>query len=168
MSDKEKEEDVEEAPPKPSAAKVLISSALSAIVLGGVAAGVAFVIPGGAKECAVDPSAKLEKKEKAKNYEDVAFVNLEPLVISLGPDADSQYLKISITLETSQPHLKGIEHLKPKFRDVLNVYLRAVDESDLTEPAAMTRLRAQMLRRMQLVAPPDAIDNVLITDFVLN
>ncbi len=168
MADQDKKEDAEEAPPKPSAAKMLISSALSAIVLGGVAAGVAFVIPGSDKKCAVETVAADAPKEKEKNYEDVAFVNLEPLVISLGPNANSQYLKISITLETSQSQLKTIEHLRPKFRDVLNVYLRAVDESDLTEPAAMTRLRAQMLRRMQLIAPAGAIDNVLITDFVLN
>ena len=108
------------------------------------------------------------RKWKWKSYESVAFVNLEPLVISLGPNASSQYLKISITLETTTDNKKNVEHFIPKFRDVLNTYLRAVDEGDIVEPAAMIRLRAQMLRRIQLVAPSGAVHNILITDFVLN
>jgi len=32
----------------------------------------------------------------------------------------------------------------------------------------MERLRAQMLRRVQLVAPPQSVRDVLIQDFVLN
>lgn len=168
MSEEEETEDVEEAPAKPSPLKILIPATISAVVLGGVAAGVAFVMSGPKAEC-VGVSGEMAHGEKiTKNYDDIAFVNLEPLVISLGPNANSDYLKISITLETFGPQKKKIEHLVPKFRDVLNTYLRAVDEGDIAEPAAMIRLRAQMLRRIQLIAPPDTIENVLITDFVLN
>ncbi len=168
MSEEEETEEVEEAPKKPSPLKILIPAAISAVVLGGVAAGVAFVMSGPGDECIAAGGDAAYAKKETKSYEDVAFVNLDPLVISLGPNANSEYLKISITLETTDPQKKAIEHLVPKFRDVLNTYLRAVDERDIAEPAAMIRLRAQMLRRIQLVAPPDSIENVLITDFVLN
>ncbi len=168
MSEEEEIEEVEEAPKKPSPLKILIPAAVSAIALGGVAAGVAFVMSGSNAECVADGGDGAYAKKKTKNYEDVAFVNLEPLVISLGPNANSEYLKISITLETTDLQKKKVEHLVPKFRDVLNTYLRAVDEGDIAEPAAMIRLRAQMLRRIQLIAPADSVENVLITDFVLN
>ena len=56
----------------------------------------------------------------------------------------------------------------PRINDVLNVYLRAVDERDFEVPRAMVRLRAQMLRRVQLVTPPGAVRDVLIQEFVLN
>ena len=168
MSEEEKTDTSEEAPPKPSLLKTLIPAVLSVVVLGGVAAGVAFLLPSGSSETECAKADDAHAKKKTKNYDDVAFVNLEPLVVSLGPNAKSKYLKISITLETFGSDAKAIEHLKPKFRDVLNTYLRAVDESDLTEPAAMIRLRAQMLRRIQLIAPQGAVENVLITDFVLN
>lgn len=168
MSEEEEKEEKEEAPPKPSPLKILLPAALSAIVLGGVAAGVAFVISGSEEECTAPDGASSYAKMQTKSYEDIEFVNLEPLVISLGPNANSEYLKISITLETTTDNKKKIEHLVPKFRDVLNTYLRAVDEGDIAEPAAMIRLRAQMLRRIQLVAPANAVQNILITDFVLN
>jgi len=165
MSDKKEEA---EAPAKPSPVKTLMGGAITAVVLGGVAAGGAFMIPSGSSSCAPVEVAHEEAKEETKDYKDVAFVNLEPLVISLGGNASSRYLKISISLETTVTEIKTIEHLTPKFRDVLNTYLRAVEERDLTEPSAMNRLRAQMLRRMQLVAPTGAVENVLITEFVLN
>ncbi len=168
MSEEEEVVETEEAPPKPSLLKTLIPAAISAVVLGAVAAGVAFVLPGGSSETACADAGNAYAKKQTKSYDEIAFVNLEPLVVSLGPNANSEYLKISITLETNASEVKAVEHLKPKFRDVLNTYLRAVNESDLVEPAAMIRLRAQMLRRIQLIAPPGAIDNVLITDFVLN
>lgn len=168
MSDEEENEATEEAPSKPSALKILIPAAISAVVLGGVAAGVAFVMSGPEEECVAMDAGAAHAKMETKNYEDVAFVNLEPLVISLGPNANSEYLKISVTLETTSDNKKHVEHFIPKFRDVLNTYLRAVDERDIAEPAAMIRLRAQMLRRIQLVAPGDVVQNILITDFVLN
>lgn len=168
MSEEEEIEETEEAPPKPSLLKTLIPAAVSIIALGAVAAGVAFVLPGGSSETACADAGDAHTKMKTKSYDDIAFVNLEPLIVSLGPNANSEYLKVSITLETFNSEIKTVEHLKPKFRDVLNTYLRAVDESDLAEPAAMMRLRAQMLRRIQLIAPHGAVENVLITDFVLN
>lgn len=98
---------------------------------------------------------------------DVIFVPLEPLIVSLGPDASSRFLRISISLETNKDGQAVLEELTPRLRDVLNGYLRAVDEEDLAQPASMSRLRAQMLRRLQLAAPDGVITNVLITDFVL-
>ena len=166
MSDKEETE--EAAPEKPSAVKTLLFSGVSALVLGGAAAGVVFLAPSNTAPCAPAPAAGGEAKKQTKSYEDIAFVNLEPLVVTLGPNAQSEYLKISISLETTNDNVKKVEHLRPKFRDVLNAYLRAVDEKDLIEPFAMTRLRAQMLRRMQVVASSDVVTDVLITDFVLN
>ena len=56
----------------------------------------------------------------------------------------------------------------PRIVDVLNTYLRAVDERDLEIPRSMLRLRAQMLRRVRLVSPPGAVRDVLIQQFVLN
>ena len=53
-------------------------------------------------------------------------------------------------------------------RDVLNTYLRAVEITDLEDPAAMTRLRAQMVRRVRMVTPPDTVRDVLILDFILD
>ncbi len=166
--DESDEEAQEEAPKKSSTIKTLLFSVLAAVFLGGAAAGAIFFLPVRWGECKAVDGASGYAKEKTKSYEDTVFVNLEPLVITLGPNAASEYLKISISLETYKDHVKTIDHLRPRFRDVLNTYLRAVDENDLVEPSAMTRLRAQMLRRLQVVASSEIVTDVLITDFVLN
>lgn len=163
----ETEEQEEEAPKKASPVKSVLVSVGVALLLGAAAAGVVFLAPVGGK-CAPAEAGGGGHEKKTKSYDDIVFVNLEPLVITLGPNAKSEYLKISISLETTPEHLKEAEQLQPRFRDVMNTYLRAVDEKDLVEPFAMTRLRAQMLRRMQTVASADIVEDVLITDFVLN
>lgn len=97
-----------------------------------------------------------------------AFVAVEPLVISLGPAAQARHLKLSVQVETSPEERASVAEVTPRIADVLNTFLRAVDESVLTEPHAMIRLRAQMLRRVRLVSPPGAVRDLLIEEFVLN
>lgn len=116
---------------------------------------------------------KTEKKKKkkgkkgAKNTGDV-FVPLEPMIVSLGPEAAASRLKISIVIETNGAYQDELAGLVPKFRDVLNTYLRAADARDFESPAAMSRIRAHIARRLQIVAPEDSIDGVLVTEFILD
>jgi flagellar FliL protein len=58
--------------------------------------------------------------------------------------------------------------LKPRILDVLNGYLRAVDPAELEDPAALVRLRAQMLRRIQIVTGEGRVRDLLVTEFVMN
>jgi flagellar FliL protein len=51
---------------------------------------------------------------------------------------------------------------------VLNTYLRALSIADLEESTALVRLRAQMLRRVQIVTGEGRINDLLIMEFVLN
>lgn len=105
--------------------------------------------------------------KEAAGPADVSFVPVEPLVVSLSPDAGPKFLRITMQIETPKGNEEIVAGLMPRLRDVLNGYLRAVEESDLADPSSMARLRAQMLRRLQLVAPDAEISNILITDFVL-
>ena len=67
MSEEEDVEATEEAPAKPSPLKILIPAAISAVVLGGVAAGVAFVMSGPKEECTMaDAGAAHAKMEMEK------------------------------------------------------------------------------------------------------
>lgn len=166
MSDEETVE--QEAEKKPKGLKGVLFPVISAVASGAAVAAVIAFAPIPNDKCVVADAEPVHENSLMKSYKEVEFVNLEPLVVTLGPNATSEYLKISISIETSHDKAKAAEHLKPRFRDVLNTYLRAVDEHDLAEPAAMTRLRAQMLRRLQVVASPDIVSDLLITDFVLN
>ncbi len=106
-----------------------------------------------------------EQDTSAPTY---AFIPMEPLVISLGPDAKSRHLKVSLTIEVTAGSEEAVTMVTPRINDVLNTFLRAVDEREFEIPRSMLRLRAQMLRRVQLVTPKNAVRDVLIQEFVLN
>ena len=99
---------------------------------------------------------------------DIAFVPIEPLVISLGPGATARHLRFKAQVETPAQYATEVERLMPRIVDVLNSYLRAVKETDIEQPSALVRLRAQMLRRIQIVVGPDRVNDLLIMEFVLS
>lgn len=99
---------------------------------------------------------------------DISFVPIEPLLISLGPSATARHLRFKGQLETPAHYASEVEMLMPRIVDVLNSYLRAVSETDLEKPSALVRLRAQMLRRVQIVTGPGRVNDLLVMEFVLN
>lgn len=98
---------------------------------------------------------------------DVAFVPIEPLVISIG-GTDVSHLRFRAQLEVRSTYREEVEKLMPRVVDVLNSYLRAVAVEDLSNNSALVRLRAQMLRRVQVVTGGDRVNDLLIMEFVLN
>ncbi len=99
--------------------------------------------------------------------DDVDFVAIEPLIVSLNAGS-GMHLRFRAQLEVGRAHRAEVEHLLPRVVDVLNGYLRAVDIADLRNNAALVRLRAQMLRRVQMVAGGDRVSDLLIMEFVVN
>ncbi len=97
-----------------------------------------------------------------------AFVPLEPLIINLPDPSGRRFLRFSAQVEVAPEHQAEVEAIKPRIVDVLNSYLRAVEVSDMEDPAALIGLRAQMLRRVQVVAGPGQVRDLLIMEFVLN
>lgn len=98
----------------------------------------------------------------------VAFVPIDPLVINLGGGGASRHLKFRAELEVEPAYQTEVSTLLPRVLDVLNSYLRAVSLSDLEQPTALIRLRAQMLRRVQIVTGEGRVRDLLIMEFVLN
>ncbi len=93
---------------------------------------------------------------------------IEPIVVTLGPKSTHQYLRFTSQLEVSKSYSEEVTLLMPRILDVLNGYLRAVEIAELEDPAAMARLRAQMLRRVQIVTGEGRVRDLLVTEFVLN
>jgi len=99
---------------------------------------------------------------------DIAFVPVDPVMISLGPASSSRHLRFTAQLEVAGAQTAEVTLLMPRILDVLNGYLRAIDVAELEDPSAMVRLRAQMLRRIQIVTGEGRVRDLLITEFVLN
>lgn len=106
-------------------------------------------------------SASLEMPE-------VSFLPVDPLIISLGEGGQNGHLRFKAQLEVSRSHKSEVEMLMPRVVDVLNSYLRALEINDLTDSAALVRLRSQMLRRIQIVTGSGRVNDLLIMEFVLN
>ena len=98
----------------------------------------------------------------------IAFVPVEPLVISLGSSGRARHLRFASQLEVGAAFQEEVTLLMPRILDVLNGYLRAVEIRELEDPTALIRLRAQMLRRVQIVSGEGRIRDLLVTEFVLN
>ena len=110
-----------------------------------------------------DEAPKYEQGDK--NY---SFIPLEPIIISLGPQARASALKFTAQLEVIPEASEVVAELTPRILDVLNGYLRAVDEAELEDPASLSLLRAQMLRRIQIVTGEGMVRDLLVTEFILN
>ncbi len=95
------------------------------------------------------------------------FLVMEPMVVSIAPIGRSKHLKISLVLETDDDGAQELLEQGFYVQDVLNTFLRSVDNEVLEDPSAMSRLRAQILRRVRAIAPDANVQNVLITEFVL-
>jgi flagellar protein FliL len=103
-----------------------------------------------------------------KGLPDIAFVALDPLVITLAPGGRTRHLRFAAQLEVATPYKADVEKLRPRVLDLLNGYLRAVDPAEFEDPASLVRLRAQMLRRIQIVTGEGRVRDLLVTEFVLN
>lgn len=98
---------------------------------------------------------------------DVAFLKIDPIIISLPPGGSSKYIRFGAQLEVAAGYQSEVESIMPRVVDVLNSYLRAVEPADFDAPAALVKLRAQMLRRVQIVTGKGRVRDLLIMEFVL-
>lgn len=150
-------------PPKASRRPFLIGLALMIVLAGAgfylVYAGILFH---------EDASDEEGEDHAPADLPDIAFVPIEPLVVSLGGADSGRYLHFTAQIEVPSKYEADVTLLLPRVIDVLNGYLRAVDIDALEDPAALVRLRAQMLRRVQLVSGEGRVRDLLVTEFVIN
>lgn len=99
---------------------------------------------------------------------EIAYVPIEPMVVSLGAEPGGRFLHFTGQIEVQKAHEADMKLIMPRVTDVLNGYLRAVEVRDLEDPTALARLRAQMLRRVQMVSGEGRVRDLLVTEFVIN
>lgn len=152
-----------EEPAKKRSKKPLLIGLMLALLLGGGGFYATFsgLILGGGEDHA-------EEEMLPGPLTGIAFVPLETIVVSLAPDSGSEHLRFTAQLEVVETAMKDVTTLTPRILDVVNSYLRAIDTASIEDPQAMARLRAQMLRRIQVVTGEGRVRDLLITEFVLN
>lgn len=98
----------------------------------------------------------------------VAYVAIDPLIVTLPRSSGRQYLRFVVQLEVAPEHLAEVEAIKPRIIDVMNGYLRAVAPADFEGQGVLEPLRAQLLRRIQVVTGEGRVRDLLIQEFLLN
>ncbi len=158
--------DDEEIPKKSSKLPLIIGVVLALVGGGGgfYAANSGMILATESPKSETDEQAY----EDAEPARDFSFVPMAPLTISLTASNRYDHLIFRGELEVNKKYVAEVEAILPRIVDVLNSYLRALEPSDLENAASLTRLRSQMLHRVQIVAGPGRVNDVLIMEFVLN
>lgn len=161
----EETEESAEAPAKGGRKGLLIGLVLALLGGGGgfyaSYAGLLFGPAPEAKEVA-------EEAEEGPKLAEVTYLEVAPLTISLRAPSRARHLRFRASLEVAPEAAAEVEKLLPRVVDLLNGYLRALEPASFEDPAALTRLRAQMLRRVQVLAGLGKVRDLLVMEFVLN
>ena len=156
-----------EAPPeaRKSSKMPLILGVLAALLGGGGGFYAAF---SGMILAPASTEPAMETENLPGAMPNIAFVEIEPMTISISPASQGRYLRFRAQLEVPSRYATDVQTLLPRVVDVMNGYLRAVEVRDIESAAALTRLRAQLLRRVHIVAGQERVNDLLIMEFVLN
>ncbi|WP_298743821.1 flagellar basal body-associated FliL family protein [uncultured Brevundimonas sp.] len=99
----------------------------------------------------------------------VVFYTLPDLLVNIqAPDGRPTFLKLKLTLEMHDAGLA--EHLQaemPRMQDMFQSFLRELRPEDLAGSAGSFQLRAEILRRVNLIAAPGQVDAVLIEEMLV-
>ena len=162
MSDATTEE-VEEAP---KASKMPMVIGMVAALVG---AGGGFFATFSGMILAPPPQEEMvEEAPELLALPDVAYIPIEPVVVSVGAPSERRHLRFRAQLEVPEKYKTDVESVLPRVIDVLNGYLRAIRTEDLEKSTALLQFRSQMLRRIDIVTGPGRVNDLLIMEFVLN
>lgn len=121
-----------------------------------------------AGETQADSHDAAASQHTAPSTNDVSFVPMDPLVVTLAPGSGHDHLRFVIQLEVVSKHKSDVEHQIPRLTDAMNTYLRAVKPADFERHDTLTRIRSHLLTRFDVVLGSEMIRDVLIMEFVLS
>ncbi|WP_296818026.1 flagellar basal body-associated FliL family protein [Brevundimonas sp.] len=183
-------EDGEAAPKKKKLPLFLIIGAAAVVVLGGGGAGAWFLFlkPSGDAHAAPADHPPAKKKGGGGGHgsssggeadpalgtvregpDGVTFLTLPDMIVNIqSADGRPTFLKLTLTLEMSDPHLaETLQAESPRVNDMLQSFLRELRPEDLAGSAGSYQLRQEILRRVNLVAAPEQVDAVLIEEMLI-
>ena len=185
----------EGAPGKKKPPMLLIIGAAAAVVVLGGGAGAFFLLqPSSAEASGEDGHAAPPPAEKGGDHggggggghgeaaeggegagviaagpDGVTFYTLPDMVVNIqSADGRPTFLKLKLTLETSDPHLAStLQAEAPRLQDMFQGFLRELRPEDLAGSAGSPQLRQELLRRANLIAAPGHVDAVLIEEMLV-
>jgi flagellar FliL protein len=99
----------------------------------------------------------------------VTFYTMPDMVMNIQADSGRPtYLKLKLTLEMQDAELAAqLQEEMPRMKDMFQSFLRELRPEDLAGSAGSFQLRAEILRRVNLIAAPGKVDAVLIEEMLV-
>ncbi|RYG10902.1 MAG: hypothetical protein EON96_15995, partial [Caulobacteraceae bacterium] len=99
----------------------------------------------------------------------VTFYTLPDMVVNMQSDTGRPtFLKLKLTLEMHDADLAStLQEEAPRMQDMFQGFLRELRPEDLAGSAGSYQLRAEILRRVNLIAAPGKVDAVLIEEMLV-
>jgi len=145
--------------------KFLILLAVALFVAGG-ASGFYLISSG-----TVDVNSTLIRSntlESEQSLKDVAFVPIEPMVVTIADDQRSRQLRFAAEIEVYPQYQDEVSFLMPRIKDTLNGYLRSIKIEHVEDTLALLRIRLHIFHRLDVIVGPNKISDVLVTEFILS
>lgn len=120
---------------------------------------------GGAEGGEADPSLGVI----APGPDGVTFYTLPDMVMNIqSPDGRPTFLKLKLTLEMQDAEVAThLQEEMPRLQDMFTGFVRELRPEDLSGSAGTYQLRAEILRRVNLIAAPGKVDAVLIEEMLV-
>ncbi len=99
----------------------------------------------------------------------VTFYTLPDMIVNIqSPEGRTTYLKLKLTLEMKDASTAAkLQSEHPRLNDMFQSFLRELRPEDLAGSAGSYQLRAEILRRVNLIAAPGKVDAVLIEEMLV-
>lgn len=101
----------------------------------------------------------------------VVFVDVREMLLNLSPELPqdkARFAKVRISLELKDAKVEEeVKPLMPRVEDALQVYMRELRASDITNSVGLFRLREELLRRVNIALYPAKVDAVLFKDVIV-
>ncbi|MRL67815.1 flagellar basal body-associated FliL family protein [Brevundimonas sp. SPF441] len=120
---------------------------------------------GGGKEGEADPALGVI----SEGPDGVTFYTLPDMVMNIQSDGPRPAnMKLKLTLEMQDAEVAShLQEEMPRLQDMFTSFMRELRPEDLSGSAGTYQLRAEILRRVNLIAAPGKIDAVLIEEMLV-
>lgn len=167
---------------KPAAAKgglmpLLISSLVMAVILGGIGFALAyFVLPGRLQaSAAVEPSAPIVKEKAERSAAELAAqgnkpitkFTIEEITVNIANTRGNRFVRAGVYFEAGPKVLEELEANRARMVDVLGQVLSSKTLDELTSPNIRGNLREDLLGIINPTLKQGRIDNIYITDLLV-
>jgi flagellar FliL protein len=94
--------------------------------------------------------------------------SMNPFIVNLVDPTGKRYLKLTLALEMDRPELKTeLESRKPQVRDAILILLSSMSYDDIATMQGKTRLRTQIITRVNQFLRTGRVTNVYFSEFVV-